>query len=190
MMPDDIRDNLYFASPEQRVKAIQLYCCDGFGSMLWNFRSEYAESYFKAWNIQVRLAWRVSPMTHTYLVEGYFSSGQLSLRNQIYSRYSKFVFKLNDSPSREIRFLSKVLLSDPRSTIRKNVWFLNNQVNDDITKISSYKMKQMLPKSDIPVKEMWRIGLLTALLSSRNNPKHLNLSKSQIQELLDSLCAS
>ena len=32
----DIRDNLYFADPRQRVQAIQLYCCDGYGSMLWD----------------------------------------------------------------------------------------------------------------------------------------------------------
>ena len=31
---NDIRDNLYFASPEQRVQAIQLYCCDAYGSNL------------------------------------------------------------------------------------------------------------------------------------------------------------
>ena len=158
--------------------------------MLWDFRSDYAESYFKAWNIQVRLAWRVSPMTHTYLVEGNFSNGQLSLRNQIYLRYSKFVFKLNNSPSREIRFLSKVLLSDPRSTIRKNVWYLSNLVNEDITKISSWKMKQLLPKCEIPVNEMWRIGLLTTLLNSRNNAQYLNLSNSQIHGMLESLCAT
>ena len=30
----DIRDSLYFADPRQRVKAIDLYCCDGYGSML------------------------------------------------------------------------------------------------------------------------------------------------------------
>ena len=35
----DIRDNLYFADPRQRVQAVQLYCCDGYGLMLWDFRS-------------------------------------------------------------------------------------------------------------------------------------------------------
>ena len=29
----DIRENLYFASPEQRVQVIQLYCCDAYGSI-------------------------------------------------------------------------------------------------------------------------------------------------------------
>ena len=34
-----IRDNLYFADPRQRVQAAQLYCCDGYGLMLWDFKS-------------------------------------------------------------------------------------------------------------------------------------------------------
>ena len=112
---DDIRDNLFFADPIQRVQAIQLYCCDGYGAMLWNLRSEYSEKYFKAWNIQIRNAWQVSPMTHTYLVEHYFAKGQTSLRSQTYVKYTKFVQKLLQSPSKEIRFLSKILLSEPRT---------------------------------------------------------------------------
>ena len=81
---DDIMDNLYFADPAQRVQAIELYCSDGCGAMLWNLRSKYSEKYFKAWNIQIRNAWQVSSMTHTYLVEHYFAAGKTSLRSQTY----------------------------------------------------------------------------------------------------------
>ena len=56
---DDIRDNLFFADPIQIVQAIQLYCCDGYVTMLWNLRSEYSEKYFKAWNVQLRNSWLV-----------------------------------------------------------------------------------------------------------------------------------
>ena len=91
--------------------------------------SEASKSYFKSWNKQVRNAWRVSHMTHTYLVENYFAVGQASLRVQTYTRYGNFVKKLMTSPSKEIRFLSKILLNDPRSTIWKNVWYLNNMTN-------------------------------------------------------------
>ena len=50
---DDIRDNLYFANPTQIVQGIQLYCCDAYGAMLWNLRSDYCAKFFKGWNIQV-----------------------------------------------------------------------------------------------------------------------------------------
>ena len=94
--------------------------------MLLNQRSDSSESHFKSWNVQVRNAWRVSRETHTYLVENYFAKGQVSLRVQTYTRYSKFANNLLSSPTKEIYFLSKILISDHRSTVSKNVWYLNN----------------------------------------------------------------
>ena len=188
----DIRDNLYFADPMQRVQAIQLYCCDGYGSMLWNFRSDFAQSYFKAWNIQVRLAWRVPPETHTYLVESFFAAGQISLRSQIYGRYQKFIQKLVKSPSKEISFLSKVLVYDPRSTIGQNIWYLNKISECDILKSSSSAFKRMLPVNVVPDKEMYRVRLLTTLLQVRETKQYeqFNLTKKQTFDFIDSLCIS
>ena len=68
----DCRDSLHFAESQQWVQAIQFYCSDAYGALLYDFRSDYANSLFKAWNIQVRLAWNVPLTTHTWLVEGYF----------------------------------------------------------------------------------------------------------------------
>ena len=188
----DIRDNLYFADPRQRVQAIQLYCCDGYGVMLWNFRSDYAESYFKAWNIQVRNAWRVCSETHTYLVESFFAHGQKSLRSQIFGRYKKFLQKLLVSPSKEISFLSKVLMSDPRSTVAKNIWYLNHLTNADILKVDTAEFKQKLPINEVPTNEQYRINLLTTLLEVRETKQYQNLNstKKQINELIESLCKS
>ena len=62
----------HFAEPLQKVEAIQLYCSDAYGALLYDFASDYADSLFKAWNIQVRLALYIPPTTHTWLVEGYF----------------------------------------------------------------------------------------------------------------------
>ena len=50
--------------------------------------------------------------------------------------YSKFVHKLALSPSKEIRFLRRILISDSRSIIKKNIWFLNNLTRSDKKKIS------------------------------------------------------
>ena len=50
------------------------------------------------------------------------------------------------SPSKEIRFLSKILLNDPRSTICKNVWFLNDLTDVNINwdkQISIEKVDQV-----------------------------------------------
>ena len=186
------RENLFFSSSSQRVKAIQLYCCDGYGSMLWNLRSEYSDSYFKAWNIQIRKAWRVSFKTHTYLVEDFFAKDDVCLRNQIYSRHLKFVRKLLDSPSTEIRFLSKIILNDNRSTLSKNVWFLSNLTNVNVLQTSASAVRKLFPRSTIPQSETWRLRLLSTFLQARFNRRYsdLNLTKKQNQDMLDSLCSS
>ena len=55
----DVRDQFYFGTAEQRMKAIQLYCCDNYGSMLLRFEAEYSQKYFRSWNIQARLVWGI-----------------------------------------------------------------------------------------------------------------------------------
>ena len=83
----DIRDEIHFAHPSQKMEAINLNCCDGYGSMIWDLSSEATKSYFKAWNKQARLCWRVDYRTHTYLVEDVLCDSLTCLRVQIYSRY-------------------------------------------------------------------------------------------------------
>ena len=100
----DIRDQLCFAEPLQKMTAINLYVCDGYGSMLWDLKSDACSSFFKAWNIQCRLAWNVSNMTHTYLVEDYFCPNLVSLRNQILGRYASFAQKLKVLQARKLDF--------------------------------------------------------------------------------------
>ena len=127
--------NLYFADPSHKVQGIQVYCSDGYGTMLWNLRSDYCEKYLKfskhgMYNLH---------MTDTYLVEHYFAAGQPSLRKQTFRKYSKFVQKLLQFSSKEICFLSKVLLNDPRSTLCKNVWFLNDLTNVNIVRQTNFR---------------------------------------------------
>ena len=110
-----LRDQLSFAKPEQVIKAAEVYCCDGYGSMLWELESDTAEQYFKAWNTFVKLTFEVPRSTFTYLVEGYLAKDFVSLRNQILGRYPSFFQKLLKSPSKEIRLLANIVGRDPRS---------------------------------------------------------------------------
>ena len=115
-----------------------------------------------------------------------------SLRSQTYVKYTKFVQKLLQSPSKEIWFLSKILINDPRSTIGKNVLFLDNLTNVSIVVTSKYKVKQLIPINPIPANDQWRIRLLQVLLDARKekNSAKLNLTKDQLNDMLQSLCIS
>ena len=182
----------HFAEPLQKVQAIQLYCSDAYGALLYDFGSDYADSLFKAWNIQVRLDWDTPPTT--WLVEGYFCDKMQGLKTQIMTRYPKFVKKLLDSPSKEVRFLSQELLSDRirRSQLNKNVYYLSSVTSVNILDYPLYKYKQLQPRKSVPVSDQWRLGLLSALLNARKSKNFfsLNLNKSQCQDMINSLCSS
>ena len=125
-------------------------------------------------------------------MEGFLADGQKSLRSQIFGRYKKFLQKLLLSPSKEIRFLSKVLISDPRSTVAKNIWYLNHLTKADILKDNSVEFKIKLPVKIVPTNEQYRVSLLTTLLEVRETKQYqkLNSTKKQIHDLIDSLCIS
>ena len=113
----EIRDQLGFAQPDQVLKAVEVYCCDSYGSMLWSLSSKVAEQYFKAWNTCVKLVFKIPRSTFTYLIEGYFARNHSSLRNQVLSRYPGFFQKLLHSPSREVQCLAHIVSRDPQSTV-------------------------------------------------------------------------
>ena len=149
----DIRDNLYFATPSQKMQAIQLNVCDGYGSMLWKLDSEYAASYFKQWNIQARLSWSIPRTTHVYLVENYFCSTFTSLKRQIFSRYSNFLRKLTDSPSYEVNVLSTIFLRDARSITCQNFSFLSELIDVNIIDTTLVEFKSLVQNEEAPAND-------------------------------------
>ena len=186
----DLRDNLFFASSEIKMKAINLNCCDAYGAMIWDLKSEHTEKFFRAWNIQSRLAWNVPRDTHTNLVEEYFCSNIPSLRKQTLSRYPKFVRKLLDSPSREIKFLSNFLLQDQRSVLGRNMKYLSELTNEEnVLELSGAEVRSLLPRLEV---ESWRTSLLTTMLNIRLDKSYteFNITKAQVDAMIDSLCSS
>ena len=159
-------------------------------SMLWNLKSNYAEKYFKAWNIQSRLAWDVPFDTHTYLVEGYLCEGFISLRNQVLGRYSKFLTKLFSSPSKEIVFLVNLVYQDARSVTCSNIRYISMKTNVNILATAHWKVKMLLPVQTVPEREMYRIGLLNVLFEAKfmKDFSSLNLDVLTCKALIDSLC--
>ena len=44
----EVRETFYFAHPFNILSAVLLYCCDYYGSMLWDFRSEATNMFFRS----------------------------------------------------------------------------------------------------------------------------------------------
>jgi hypothetical protein len=187
----DIREELCFAHPEQIMQAVQLLCTDGYGSMLWKLRSPGAESFFKSWNTCVKLVHGIPRNTFTYLVEGYFASGQTSLRNQILSRYSGFFRGLLLSPSKEVRFLAKIVSTDPRSSTCLNLRYLSEMTGLNKPEfMSSARIRMALPVRNVPDSEKWRLGLIASLKKLKTEKYHMVEDYQHICAMMDSLCST
>ena len=187
----EVREQLSFAHPQQKMKAVQILCTDAYGSMLWDLGSPTSEQYFKCWNTCVKLAYDVPRNTYTYIVEGFLAADMTSLINQVISRYSGFYRKLLSSPSREIRALVKIVANDPRSTTCKNLRFLRSKTGLNQPELySSAKIKVALPVQSVPESDKWRLGLLTSLFKLRTE-KYLRVEDSRtICAMIDSLCST
>ena len=120
-MTCDIRNTFNFAHPDQILKAGQVYCSDAYGFMLYDLSSQASQSYFKCWNIFVKLAWDVPLNTYTYLVENCLAGPFVPLRKQICSRYVNFFRKLFSSTSKEVRHLANIVSRDAKSAVYENI---------------------------------------------------------------------
>ena len=186
----EVREQLHFARPAEVMKAVTVYCCDSYGSMLWNLRSDSAESYFKCWNTCAKLVNKVPRSTFTYLVEGFLAVEQPSLRNQVLARYSGFLHSLLQSPSHEVRLLANVVARDPSSNTADNISYIKNLTNLSPWDYTSARIKSALPALKVPDKEKWRLGLLQSLFKLRNE-KHSDISDTKrVTSMIDSLCST
>ena len=187
----DVREQFAFDHPRQQLQMIQILCCDGYGSMLWELQSSKAEQLFKSWNTAVKLVWEVPRSTFTYLVEGYLAGEQISLRNQILSRYPGFFRGLLSSPSREVRLLARLVKDDPRSSTCRNLRYIRQMTGlQQAESFSSWRVKGALSMKKVPENEKWRLGLLTTLISMRQD-KYTNVQDSkQLTAMIDSLSST
>ena len=187
----DVREQFRFAHPNQQLQMIDILCCDGYGSMLWELQSDKAEQFFKSWNTAVKLVWGVPRSTYTYLVEGFFAENNTSLRSQILSRYPGFFRGLLSSPSKEVRMLARMVKDDPRSTTYKNLKYLSEMTGmEQVENFASWRVKDALGKKEVPQNEKWRLRLLATLLNMKMD-KYIQVQDSkQLCGMIDSLSST
>ena len=175
------------------MQAIQYNCSDAYGAMIWDISADYTESFFKAWNVQTRMAFDVPRETHKYVVEDILCENLPSLKCQVLSRYPNFVKNLKNSPSKEVRILVGILHDDPNSPTFKNIQYIKEICkNEDVLHFQSWEMFDLIPRNVLPDGEMWRKRLLLSLLDIRSNRSfgNFNLSCEDLSAMIDSLCIS
>ena len=185
----EIRSELGTASPYVMMKALQIYCHDAYGCMLWDLGSSEAESFFKCWNTNVKLINGLPRNTYTYLVEGHFAKHFVSLRNQVFMRYAGFFRSLLNSPSKEVQMLARLVRNDPRSITYKNLRLVKQKTKLELPfAYGKARLLSSLPIQSVPDGEKWRLGLLDYLLFIRDDRAVRGIDASDITAMIQSLC--
>ena len=105
----------------------------------------YATNFYSRWNVTARNVFGVRFDTHVNVVTGFLCKGIVSLKQQVLSRYPKFVRKLLESTSKEVQFLSRIVLEDQRSNTCGNISYLSEirKINNVIM-VAGWRIRQAL----------------------------------------------
>ena len=117
----NIRETFDFADQKQMLNAVEIYCSDFYGSMLWDLYGDEAAKFFRCWNTLCKLCWDLPRSTPVYFVDNLLSCGFPSIRKQIIVRYVKFFRSLLKSPCKEVAVLARVVGQDASSVTGRNL---------------------------------------------------------------------
>ena len=186
----EVREQFSFAPPSQVLQAVQILCCDAYGSPLWRLDSPAATSFFKAWSSCVRRVYRLPVTTFTYLVEGHLAKGFTPLRNQVIGRFPGFYRRLMDSPSVEVRVMAELSAGWAQTVTAVNLAHIATLTSMDPVCDALHQLKAVLPVKEVPVNEQWRLGLLDSLLALRSEKLGKEEDVKRVVSLLSSLCST
>ena len=127
-----INNEFRFAHPVCKMRLLNIYASNFYGSNLWDFRGKAFESICKAWNIAIRSLFRLDRKTHCrYLPK---ISKSPPLLPMLCNRFKRFIFGLNTLQNVIIQNLVSISKSDQRSPTNININFVDNF--DNSTSIS------------------------------------------------------
>ena len=186
-----IRETFQFADQQQILNAVMIYCCDFYGSMLWNLFGEEAGKFYRCWNTLTKLVWDLPRDTPVYFVDNLLSCGFPSFQKQILTRYVKFYRSLLSSPSKEVAVLARIVGQDASSTTGNNILNirLETQLQPRTSPLSKFHDALTKP-SPVPAGCSWRIALLEKYVKIRKSQLLSCEDTAFIDTLIEGICST
>ena len=190
----ELREAFFFARPTEILSAVSLYCCDFYGSMLWDFQGEAATMFFNTWRTCVKLTFNVPRQTKTFIVNHLLAVNMCSAREEILARFAGFVSKLASSPCREVRVLAALVSHDARTVTGRNVALIEKESGLGVAGTAVWQIRSSLvaARPTIPSVDVWRLPFLEKLLEDRRHPYggggEAKAWRKRREELIESLC--
>ena len=163
----NLNQEFEFCTTEIRLRMLRLYNMHFTNCRLWNFQSEMFNKLCCSYNTNLCIIYDLPYDAHNWIVEEL--SGGKHARQQMMSRYIKFVESLHFHKSPSVSSLLTKLKDDVRSLVGSNLRLIYLETNvhliPGITKpFSICNHRVYSPESE----NLWKIQLLTSLLEIRN----------------------
>jgi hypothetical protein len=178
----------YFASPEVKVKILNIYATSFYGSGLWDLFGHDCEGFYTAWNRAIRQIFDLPWTSHRYWIETV--SDCLHPKVMLCSRYVKFHKSLTSSRKSSVRFLSKLKEHDLRTVLGKTLSRIQQECGAaSLQELNPNFVKEHMRYAKVPEDEQWKAGLLKELLLASGRVLTVeNLEPAEIKMMIDHLC--
>ena len=184
-----LTQELYFASSDVQLKLLNIYCTSFFGSNCWDLFSNNCDRFYKAWNVSCRIIFKVSNLTHRYLIEPLTEC--LHPKVIMSSRFIKFHDSLLNCNKPLLRILSNLNKSNLKTVYGTNLFKIAKLCNVKIEELDSNIVKNKMKYFRMPDNEQWRVPLIRDLLSVNSHDFDLpGFDKKEIDDMLLYACTS
>ena len=188
---NSLLQEFYYAAPCVLVKLVSSYCCNIYGSNVWDLFSEDSQRLYKSYNVALRTIFNLPRKTHKYLLESLTDVPHLHV--QLLSRYVTFAQSLLKNNSFEVRFLSRICFNDMRTILGRSmrkIAALCNQPNS-LEQLNANMVKKKIKYAEISPTEEWRIGVMDNMRMMINGEiSNCGLNTEEIAEILEFACTS
>ena len=140
------------------------------------------------WNVSMRLMLDVPRETHRYLIEPL--SNTIHIKTVLIKRFLTFAEQIRKSNKAASKLLLDSILLDARSTTgsnMRNILLLTDKADvRELVPNDAYQVKY----NPIQPEEEWRLPFIRDIIDAKNDLLDIqNISKEDLDEMLDTLCA-
>ena len=185
----EVQEAFSFATPDDTLGAVKLYCGDLYGGMLARLDSPAATQLMNCWGVAVKDVWDVPRATHSIYAR-WLSGQHSSFREDLLSRWVKFYQSCLTGPSPEVAVIARVAAADIRSTTGANNRLIVNATGLDARTATSLQVRRVLQEREEKMSEEQQAVALdiTHLLEERNRLVEQDKDTQLISQQISHLC--
>ena len=128
----EVQDCFRFASAPSVLRALNVYCSSYYGSLAgWDLEGPEAKKFYGVWRLNVLLTHNVPRATHNYFLP-LLAPGAVSAKAEIAGRFVSFFRSLRTAPSHEVVCAALLTARDARTTLGKNISYLERLSGQDV----------------------------------------------------------